>query len=123
MKEIKFKIEGIKEVISNVEDNKYKDIFDNLLSIIEDMADTINEMNYKQESLEESIKYIDEDIIGLQDELFEEVSIEDLMEIEEEYVEIKCKYCDKPIFVEKESIDNKKNIPCPFCNKEAILKL
>lgn len=120
MKEIKLKIEGIKEVISNVEDNKYKDIFDNLLSIIEDMADTINEMDYRQESLEESIKYIDEDIIGLQDELFEEVSIEDLMELEEEYVEIKCKYCDKPLFIEKESIDNNKNIPCPFCNKEAI---
>lgn len=120
MKEIKFKIEKIKEDISNIEDTKYKKIFDNLFSIIEDMAESMDEMESKQESFEESIQYIDEDIIGLQDELFEEVSIEDLMELEEEYVEIKCKYCGKPLFVEKESINNNKKIPCPFCNKEAM---
>jgi len=120
MKDIKFKIERIKEDISNIEDKKYKYLFDNLLSIVEDMADSIDEMNYKQESIEESIQYIDEDIIGLQDELFEEVSIEDLIELEEEYVEIRCNHCDKPLFIEKEAISNKKNIPCPFCNKKVM---
>ncbi|MGG7143659.1 CD1247 N-terminal domain-containing protein [Clostridium nigeriense] len=120
MKDIKYKIDSVKEEILSIEDKKYKNIFESLLSIINDMADSIKEMDYKQESLEESVRYIDEDIIGLQDELFEEVSIEDLIEMEEEYVEIKCKHCNKPLFVEKESLDNKKDIPCPFCNNEAI---
>ena len=106
MKDIKFKIKSVKEIISSVEEEKYKNIFDSFLSIIEDITDSLEEMDYKQESLEESVKYIDEDIIGLQDELFEEVSIEDLMEMEEEYVEINCKNCNKPLFVEKESLDN-----------------
>lgn len=120
MKDIKCKINSIKEDILNIEDKKYKNIFENLLSIINDMADSFEEMDHKQESLEESVKYIDEDIIGLQDELFEEVSIEDLIEMEEEYVEINCKHCNKPLFVEKDSLDNNKDIPCPFCNNEAI---
>lgn len=120
MKDIKCKINSLKEDILSIEDEKYKNIFDSLLSIVDDMADSLEEMDYKQESLEESLKYIDEDIIGLQDELFEEVSIEDLMEIEEEYVEINCKNCNKPLFIEKESLDNNKDIPCPFCNNEAI---
>ena len=120
MKETKSKIEKIKEDISGIDDNKYKVIFDNLLSIIEDMADSIYEIEYKQDSLEENMKYIDEDIAGLQDELFEEVSIEDLNELEDEYVEIKCKCCGKPLFVEKEAMNTKKNIPCPFCNDEAM---
>ncbi|WP_066893108.1 CD1247 N-terminal domain-containing protein [Clostridium nigeriense] len=120
MKEFKDKIENIKDELSCIEDDKYKNLFGSLLSIIEDITYSIEEMNDKQESLEESVKYIDEDIIGLQDELFEEVSIEDLMEIEEEYVEINCKHCDKPLFVEKESINKNKNLPCPFCNKDAI---
>ena len=68
------------------------------------------------------LEYIDEDIIGLQDELFEEVSIEDLMEMEEEYVEIKCNNCNKPLFVEGATISNSNSIPCPFCNKNAIEK-
>ncbi|MDV4152174.1 hypothetical protein R0131_15205 [Clostridium sp. AL.422] len=120
MKETIFKIERIKEDISKIDNDKYKSIFDDLLSVIEDIADHIGEIEYKQDSLEENIKYIDQDISGLQDELFEEVSIDDLIELEEEYIEIKCKNCDKPMFVEKEAINNKKDIPCPFCGKEAL---
>lgn len=122
MKEVKTKIEKLKEEISSIEDNGYKEIFDSILSIVSDISDSIEEIDYKQDFLEENIKYIDEDIIGLQDELFEEVSIEELIELEEEYIEIKCKNCNKPLFVEKESINNKKKIPCPFCNKEAMVK-
>lgn len=120
MKEVKFKIEKLKEEISSVEDNKYKDIFNSILSIVSDISDSIEEIDYKQDSIEENIKYIDEDIIGLQDELFEEVSIEELIELEDEYIEVNCKNCNKPLFVEKEAIDNNKKIPCPFCNKEAL---
>lgn len=120
MKEIKEKIEIIKDNLSLMEDEKYNKILKGILSVIEDISYSIDDLNDKQESLEESVKYMDEDIIGLQDELFEEVSIEDLIEIEEEYVEINCKSCDKPLFVEKESINKNKNLPCPFCNKDAI---
>lgn len=120
MKEIKDKIEKIKKEVSLIEDERYNNIFKSILSVIEDMTYSMEKMNDKQDSLEESVKYIDEDIIGIQDELFEEVSIEDLIEIEEEYVEINCKSCDKPLFVEKESITQNKNLPCPFCNKDAI---
>ena len=72
MKEVKTKIEKLKEEISSIEDNRYKEIFDSILSIVSDISDSIEEIDYKQDSLEENIKYIDEDIIGLQDELFEE---------------------------------------------------
>ncbi|MBD7914478.1 hypothetical protein H9660_04910 [Clostridium sp. Sa3CUN1] len=120
MRNFKENIESIKDEILCLEDNKYKRIFENLLSLIEDMTYSMEEMSYKQESLEESVKYMDEDIIGLQDELFEEVSIDDLMEIEDEYLEVNCKHCDKPLFVEKESINENKSIPCPFCNNDAI---
>lgn len=120
MKDFNDKFESIKDEILSLEDNKYKRIFNDILSLIEDMAYSMDEMTYKQESLEESVKYMDEDIIGLQDELFEEVSIDDLIEMEDEYLEINCKHCDKPLFVEKESINKNKIIPCPFCNNDAI---
>ena len=73
MKEVRSKIEQLQEEISAIEDSKYQNIFNGLLSIIEDISDSIEEIDYKQDTLEENIKYIDEDIIGLQDELFEEV--------------------------------------------------
>ena len=74
----------------------------------------MEEVIVKQESLEENVGYIGEDLTDIQDELFEEVTFEDLMDIEDEYVEVKCKCCGKPLFVEKDALNKNNNIPCPF---------
>ena len=58
MKEVKTKIEKLKEEISSIEDNGYKEIFDSILSIVSDISDSIEEIDYKQDSLEENIKYM-----------------------------------------------------------------
>ena len=50
---------------------------------------------------------------------FEEVSFDDLNSIEDEYVEIKCDNCDKPLFVEQQALNNNSSIPCPFCGGKA----
>jgi Zn finger protein HypA/HybF involved in hydrogenase expression len=119
MKDIKAKINIIKTNVSNINNEEYKAFFNDILSVLNDMSNVIEDMGNRQDYLEENVQYIDEDLTVLQDELFEEVSIEDLMEIDDEYVEISCKNCNKPLFVEKESIDNNKSIPCPFCNRDA----
>ncbi|MDZ4907186.1 CD1247 N-terminal domain-containing protein, partial [Clostridium perfringens] len=106
--------------IENVSDDKYKNLFNSISSVLDDMLNVIEDMSNRQDYLEENVQYIDEDLTGLQDELFQEVSIEDLIEMDDEYIEISCKNCEKPLFVEKESIDNNKVIPCPFCNRDAI---
>ena len=111
-------IESIKSKVLEVEDNRYKDIFNDLLDIINNLSEKLYEVEARQESMEEDLEYIDKDIIGIQDELFEEVSIEDIMEMEEEYIEISCKHCNKPLFIEKDTAMNSK-IPCPFCNEIA----
>lgn len=120
MENIKEKIEMLKKYITNVNNEEYKNIFNNILSVIDDLTKVTEELIVRQESLEENIQYLDEDVTGLQDELFEEVTIEDLIEMDDEFVEINCKNCNKSLFVEKESIDNNKNIPCPFCHNDAI---
>ncbi|MCR1949743.1 MULTISPECIES: CD1247 N-terminal domain-containing protein [unclassified Clostridium] len=120
MKDIKDKIENIKTNVTNISDDKYQNIFSSILSVLDEMSDVIEDMNNRQDYLEENVQYIDEDLTGLQDELFEEVSIEDLIEMEDEYIEVNCKNCNKPLFVEKDAIDNNKSIPCPFCQEEAI---
>lgn len=119
MIQINDKIEKIKFAVSNIEDDKNKEILDGILSVLDDMSNLIENINARQDYLEENIEYMDEDLTVLQDEVFEEVSIEDLMEIEDEYIEISCKNCNKPLFVEKESVENNKVIPCPFCKEKA----
>lgn len=80
------------------------------------------ELNEEVEAVKEDVKYINDDISELQQETFdeygefEEVSLEELEEIENEYTEVPCNSCGKPIFVEKSAIENN-NIPCPYCGE------
>ena len=119
MKEIIEEIEILREKADSISDEKYKELFNHISNILTNLSDKVEETIVKQESLEENVGYMGEDLTDIQDELFEEVSFEDLMDIEDEYVEISCKECGKPLFVEKNALDKDNNIPCPFCNKKA----
>lgn len=119
MKEIIEEIEDMREKINSISDDKYKDIFNSITNILNNLTDKVEEVIVKQESLEENVGYIGEDLTDIQDELFEEVTFEDLMDIEDEYVEVSCKNCGKPLFVEKDALNKNNNIPCPFCNNKA----
>ena len=105
MKELNDKINNLKEQIENIKENQYKDLFE--------------EISLRQDYLEENMEFMDNDLTDIQDELFEEVSFDDLSSIEDEYVEIKCENCDKPLFVEQQALNNNSSIPCPFCGKRA----
>lgn len=119
MKDICEKVEAIKKVIETIKDEEYKEIFNSFGVIISELAEEINEIKQRQEYLEENVEYIGDDLTDIQEELFEEVSFDDLAEIEEEYIEIKCENCNKPLFVEKQAMESGESIPCPFCNKNA----
>jgi len=120
MIEIQEILENLKDRVSKVDNKEYREIFGNINTLLEGLSDKVEELIVKQESIEENIQFIDEDLTDLQEEFFEEVSLEDLEDFEDEYVEIKCNKCEKPLFVEKEALENNKNIPCPFCNENSI---
>lgn len=119
MKEIYNDIESLKEIISNIENNCDKNIYLGILNILEKISGKVEDSILRQEYLEENVQYMDEDLTDLQEELFEEVSFDELSDFEDEYIEINCKNCSKPLFVEKESMDSNKEIPCPFCSNSA----
>lgn len=123
MIEVQEKIEILKEKISKVENKEYREIFGDIRMVLESISNKVEETIVKQEAIEENIQFIDEDLTDLQEELFEEVSVEDLEDFEDEYVEIQCNKCDKPLFIEKDALENNKSIPCPFCNENSIYQL
>ena len=120
MIEIQEVLEDLKVKVSKVENEEYREIFGTINNLLECLSDKVEEIIVKQESIEENIQFIDEDLTGLQDEFFEEVSLEDLEEFEDEYVEIECSKCKKPLFVEKGALESNQSIPCPFCNESSI---
>lgn len=119
MREIHNKLENINKQLEKIEDEKYKSIFSCFYEMIEDLSQKVEDISLKQEYLEENVQYIGDDLTDIQEELFEELSFDDLEQIEDEYVEIKCLECEKPLFVEKQALDDNTTIPCPFCNGKA----
>ena len=119
MKELNDKINNLKEQIENIKENQYKDLFEAVSGILSDLSSKVEEISLRQDYLEENMEFMDNDLTDIQDELFEEVSFDDLSSIEDEYVEIKCENCDKPLFVEQQALNNNSSIPCPFCGKRA----
>lgn len=121
MRDIYTKINEVKNKIDNldIKDEQYRDIFNSFSDILLDLSSKVEDVTLRQEYLEENMEYIDNDLTDIQDELFEEVSFDDLNSIEDEYVEIKCEKCNKPLFVEQEALNNNTSIPCPFCGGKA----
>ncbi len=120
MKEIKKKIESLNTAISKIEENENKEIFNKISEIIGDLSSKIEDVMVNEAVLAENFKYMNDDISNLQEELFEEVSIEDLDNMEDEYKEVTCKNCGKEVFIEESAIRENKEIPCPYCNKNLI---
>lgn len=121
MNKIRNEIKLLKDNIQRVNDDKYSDIFTNISDILDRLSDKVEDLMVNQKVIAENINYMNEDISGLQDELFEEVSIDDLEEFEEEYKEINCKNCGKPIFIEESALNNE-DINCPYCNSKIVSK-
>jgi len=117
MEELRNDIEGLKRNLSKIENKEYKECFNSVFSILEMMSQKIEELTVNQETIEENIKFMDDDLTNIQDELFEELSIDELNDMEDEYTEIICVHCHKTIFIEQSTINNNDKIPCPYCNK------
>ena len=109
MKKIFDEINDLRQVINDIDDEKYKNVLSTINNVVNDMALKI----------EENMEYIGDDLTDMREELFEEVSFDDLENLEDEYEEIHCHNCGKPLFVERKAIENNSSIPCPFCNKNA----
>jgi len=117
MEELRTEIEDLKNNLSKIENKEYKECFNSVFSILEIMNQKIEELTINQETIEENIKFMDDDLTNIQDELFEELSIDELNDMEDEYTEIICSHCNKPIFMEQSTLSNNAEIPCPYCNK------
>lgn len=114
VKEIKENIKNLQNSISKIEDKEYKDLFENIENILSSLSKKVEELMTNQAVLADKLNCIDDDIVDLQDELFEEVSIEELEEMEDDYKEISCKNCGKPVYIESSTLEKESKIPCPY---------
>lgn len=120
MKDIKNRIENLNSSISRIKDENYKELFNEVSSILSGLSSKVQEIMVNEAALAENLKYLDDDVSDIQEELFEEVSLEELDEIEEEFKEVSCKGCGKTIYIEASTLKENEEIPCPYCDENII---
>jgi DNA-directed RNA polymerase subunit RPC12/RpoP len=111
------------EIVKNTKNKKQNidvEVLEMLIDVIKKLNDDIERLEINQETMAEDLSLIDKDIAGIQDDLFEEVTIEELEALDDEYVEVTCDKCNKQIYVEKSSVDEHKVIPCPHCGSKIL---
>ena len=117
MKDIKNNISNLlKAMDKNTElDKEFKD---SLLNVISSLVDKVEELQVNVETLDENVNLLNDDLSGVQDELFEELTLEELEEYDDESCEVVCDKCHKPIYIEKDILNRSESIPCPYCGNE-----
>ena len=70
LNKIRNEIKLLKDNIQRVNDDKYSDIFTNISDILDRLSDKVEDLMVNQKVIAENINYMNEDISGLQDELF-----------------------------------------------------
>lgn len=89
-------------------DTKEGKVLSAMLNLLEDIADKIEEIDFRQEELE---TYIDDDIYDQNSE----ASFE-----EDDFIEFLCHRCGETIYVDKSIVNNNEQIECPNCTCNLI---
>jgi hypothetical protein len=93
MKELREKISKLSALISEDSNTDNRDFKVNVLDILSDICDEVEALQVNQENLTENIEFLNNDISDIQEDLFEDVSVDDLDCGDEKYVEITCNKC------------------------------
>lgn len=94
-----------------------KNIYEAFTSILEGFNNKLEELEVNLEAIGENVDYLNSDLSDIQEDLFEEVSLEDLEDFDDGFEEVTCSHCKKPIFVDKSALVNNSQIPCPLCGE------
>lgn len=103
-------IKGLLQGIKLPDDDPYKEMFTNILDLLDDMAASITDAEDHITDLDEYIREVDEDLEAVEDFLDEECE-------EDDFYTIICPECGEEFSVDEEIAESGEVI-CPNCGEE-----
>jgi len=112
MENLKEKVSYLKGLTEGLEleESKETKLLKKIISVLQDFADAIDELEASQVELEEYVEAIDEDLGNLERDYY---NLDDYEE-EPDYLEVTCPHCNEVVFID-ESIDDE--VLCPNCRE------
>ncbi len=116
-------LNGLAEGLGIDKDSKEGQIILSMIEVMNEMADEIDRLHNDQADLEDYVRAVDEDLIDLEEEVYDEEEFyeddedEEVYEDDDDLLEIECPEC-KQVFYFEEDLNNKEDLTemmCPSC--------
>lgn len=110
-----------------------------MLDVLEEMAETIEDLEYAQADTDEIVEELDEAVLAMADDFYgddfddfddyddydDDLDLDDYDDYDDgdDYFEIQCPNCGEDVMVDFDMIDGDNAIVCPNCHEEIELEL
>jgi len=113
-------LKGLSEGMKIDETTNEGKLLKEIISVLDDFAESISELDEVQDEISEYVEDIDDDLSDLEDGFYGEEDDDDDEEIE--FYEVECPICHETIVVEEETFIKDNKIVCPNCNNEVEIE-
>lgn len=102
-------LQGLSEGLNISEGSPQGKIISGILSVLEELADTVNNMQFELDDFREYVESIDDDLFDLEESVYDE---------DDDFIEMECRHCGEELFFETDILDDDDVIEviCPNCN-------
>jgi len=107
-------LQGLTQGLDVDRSSKEGKVLTGIISVLEDMADQIEDIEIAQDELADYLESIDEDICDLEDGVFGDEEFPD-----EDFVEVVCPKCQEIVCFETDIVDDEDliEVTCPNCDE------
>lgn len=109
-------IRGLAEGLELDTDKKEVKVIDAMLTLLEDMALSISDLEEAYEDMADQLDAVDEDLCALEDDFYEDECCKDGDDEDEFYYEVSCPNCKETICLSEDMIAEGK-MDCPSCGE------
>ncbi|HEX3033399.1 MAG TPA: AraC family transcriptional regulator [Bacillota bacterium] len=113
-------LQGLADGLDINADSKEGRLIREMLDVLDDMADTIVDLEARQEELEEYTETISEDLSDLEDEVYEECDDDECTcGHEDGFIDVECPKCHEIVCFEEDILDDEEvaEVTCPNCGE------
>jgi DNA-directed RNA polymerase subunit delta len=95
-------------------------------SILEDMADRLEELEEVQYDMEEYLDALSDDLNDVEDDFYEDDDDDEdeyaqYEDTDDDFVDVLCPHCNETVYYDKGMFDNNSDIRCPNCHSDIVM--
>lgn len=133
MKDIRLKVSYLKGLVDGIEleDVRSQKLVTQIVKVLEDMADTIEDIKLTVDETQDYVECIDEDLGELEenfytwdedddeDEYYDYDDFDDDFDEDfddDEFIEVDCPNCHETVYIDEDLVNEEGTTECPNCN-------